>query len=110
MRFPPEVMKGLTPMLVLQALSLQPLAGLDIVRRIKQRSNEQIDVPEGTVYPVLYRLEKQGAVVGTWEEVAGKRRMRVYSLTANGKKQLQQEKKTWMDLLGSLPPFLGATT
>ena len=107
MRYPPEIMKGLTPVMVMQVLSVAELSGLEAIRRIKDHGDDGIDIPEGTIYPLLYRLEKQGLVSARWREGDGTRRVRVYALTAKGRKQFASDRKVWLDLLGALRPLLG---
>jgi PadR family transcriptional regulator, regulatory protein PadR len=98
MRYPPELMKGLTPLLVLQAIGRRELSGLDVIRLIKERSEGGIDMPEGTIYPLLYRLERDGLVFSRWREGDGTRKTRVYALTERGRKQLAEQRKTWAGL------------
>jgi len=102
MRYPPELMKGLTPLLVLQTIGRQELAGLDVIGLIKERSDEGIEMPEGTIYPLLYRLERDGLLSSRWREGDGARKTRVYALTDRGRKHLSEQKKTWLDLSSAL--------
>jgi DNA-binding PadR family transcriptional regulator len=109
MRFSPDLMRGLTPLLVLETLVEDTLPGLEVVQRIKERG-DGLDVPEGTIYPLLYRLEKQGLIAGSWRKVPGQRKQRVYALTDDGRHELAAEKRRWNQLMARVQPFLGRAT
>ena len=106
MRPSSEAMKGLTPLLVLDALAQGELSGIEIVRRIRERSASGFEIPEGTIYPLLYRLETKGTVRGRWREGSGRRRQRVYALTRSGGAVLASERTTWLSLIASLSKVL----
>jgi len=99
-------MKGLTPLLVLQALSDAELGGLSVLRRIRQLTSDRIDIPDGTIYPLLYRLEAQGALVGRWHAEPGKRRQRLYRLTDHGRTMLATDRTAWSGLVAAVSGFL----
>jgi PadR family transcriptional regulator PadR len=106
MRYPSEAMKGLTPLFVLQALSEEELGGLALLRRIRELTWNRIDIPDGTIYPLLYRLEAQGALKGRWRSDPGKRRQRVYCLTQEGRSMLATDRAAWTGLVEALSQFL----
>ena len=89
-----EMLKGHLEMLVLSALERAPAHGYAILAALAQRSRGVFDLPEGTVYPALHRMEQAGLLQSKWNEVEGRRR-RVYSLSAAGRSALQGRLKTW---------------
>jgi DNA-binding PadR family transcriptional regulator len=106
MRHPPEAMKGLTPLLVLDALARGELSGIDIIRRIRESTEDGIEIAEGTIYPLLYRLEAQRRIRGRWREEPGRRRQRVYAITPSGTSLLAEQRESWLALIGSLKLIL----
>ncbi len=106
MRHSSEAMKGLTPLLVLDALVQGELNGVDIIRRIRENTRDGIEVAEGTIYPLLYRLEAQRQIRGRWHEQPGRRRQRVYAITPNGSTMLAEQRAMWLALIAALTPVL----
>ena len=95
---PPEehsLKKGTAELLVLAQLEDEPRHGYDIATRIEQRSNGAVAFNVASLYPILYRLEAQGAISGRWVERAGERRRRFYKLTPAGRKKLVQHREAW---------------
>lgn len=90
-----ELLKGHLDFLILAALELQPAHGYAIVEELRRRSGGTFDLPEGTVYPALHRLEHSQLLASTWSEYAGRRR-RVYRTTAKGKRALTQHRREWL--------------
>jgi PadR family transcriptional regulator PadR len=90
----PEALKGHLDMLLLAALQARPAHGYAIAEALRTRSHGAFDLPEGTLYPALHRLERAGLVSSRWSEVGGRRR-RVYQLSAKGQRQLQQHQTEW---------------
>jgi PadR family transcriptional regulator PadR len=86
-----DLFPGALEMMVLQTLQLQPLHGYALVQHIKKRSNELLQVEEGSLYPALQRMLKAGWVKAKWEVSASGRRVRTYELTTAGKKHLARE-------------------
>ena len=78
-------------MMVLQSLLRQPMHGYALVQHIKQRSNELLQVEEGSLYPALQRLLKEELVKAEWNISSTNRRVRIYKLTAKGAKHLEHE-------------------
>lgn len=89
------ILQGTLDMLVLRALQLEPMHGWGITERIEQWSEEVLCVGQGTLYPALYRLERQGLITSEWQTTENNRRARYYQLTAGGRKHLTQEIKDW---------------
>jgi PadR family transcriptional regulator, regulatory protein PadR len=87
--------KGTAELLVLAQLEDEARHGYDIATRIEQRSNGAVAFNVASLYPILYRLEAQGAISGRWVERAGQRRRRFYKLTPLGRKKLVQQREVW---------------
>lgn len=90
-----EVLQGTLDMLVLKALSLEPMHGWGITERLQQWSRDVFQLNQGSLYPALYRLESQGLVRSDWKTTEHNRRARYYALTAAGRKRLAEEQRTW---------------
>ena len=80
-----DLLPGTLDMLILKAVSLKPLHGYGVLLRIQQISGDALDIPQGSLYPALYRLEHQGLIVAEWGESENKRRAKFYTLTAAGR-------------------------
>ena len=89
-----ETLKGHLDGLVLATLAAGPAHGYAVIEELKRRSAGAFDLPEGTVYPVLHRLEAEGLLTSEWSEGAGRRR-RVYRLTRRGRTKLANRKREW---------------
>lgn len=96
-RHPPEpdALRGSIDMLILKALSLQPMHGWGIGLRIQQLSRGRLDVNQGSLYPALQRLEHRGFVESDWQRSEHNRRARYYSITRLGRKALGEEVDKW---------------
>jgi PadR family transcriptional regulator, regulatory protein PadR len=90
-----DVLQGTLDMLVLKALQLEPMHGWGIAERIERWSERVLQLGQGTLYPALYRLERQGLVRSEWRMTENNRRARYYSLTARGRRQLGEELAHW---------------
>ena len=90
-----EMLKGHLDAIVLAALEAGPAHGYAIIETIKSRSASTFDLPEGTVYPALHRLEQAGLLASTWMTPPNGRRRRVYSLTKAGSAALADRRKAW---------------
>jgi transcriptional regulator len=95
-------------MLILKAVSLAPLHGYGILLRIQQISGGRLDVPQGSLYPALYRLVEQGHIAAEWGQSANNRRARFYSLTAMGRKRLRRESAEWNEMAAAIARALNA--
>jgi PadR family transcriptional regulator len=93
-------------MLILKAISLKPLHGYGVLLRIRQISGNAIEIPQGSLYPALYRLEHQGLVTTTWGESENKRRAKYYRLTAAGRRRLREEVAGWNRLVSAVAAAL----
>jgi PadR family transcriptional regulator, regulatory protein PadR len=90
----PEILKGHLDALVLAALEHEPAHGYAIIQRLRRRSDDVFRLPEGTVYPALHRLERDGLVKSRWTAPSGRRR-RVYRLTRGGQEALAVRRLEW---------------
>jgi len=107
----PNHVRGHLDDLILAALERQAGHGWDICRRLEQSSGAALVVKEGSVYPALYRLERERLIAGRWEDGQSERRgprRRVYRLTARGKKQLAAARGEWLDFVTVMGALLGA--
>ena len=87
-------MSGSSRLLVLAILSEKPFYGYELIKTLKQRSNDTFDMKEGTLYPILHKLEKDGLVASDNQEVPGRVR-KVYAITEKGSRVLEKEKQEW---------------
>ncbi len=91
-----DVQQGTLALMVLKTLDvLGPLHGYGIARRIEQISGELLSVNQGTLYPIVFRLEQEGAIASDWGLSENNRRARYYRLTRAGRKLLEAEKREW---------------
>jgi transcriptional regulator len=94
-----DLMKGTLDLMVLQTLvSMGPLHGYGIARRIEQRSGDEVLLNQGTIYASLVRLQQRGWIKGAWGASDNNRRAKYYSITRSGRKQLSQETYYWQRL------------
>jgi transcriptional regulator len=89
-----ETLKGHLELLLMSALQRGPAHGYAIAALLRERSDATFDLPEGTLYPALHRLEHAGLVTSRWDDASGRRR-RVYQLTAKGRRVLAQRESEW---------------
>src|SRR5881392_3703717 len=99
---PPELLQGTLDMLILKALQLEPMHGFGISVRIRQMSDEVLQVEQGSLYPALYRLEDRGWISAEWGISDNNRRARFYKLTAAGRKQLDAETANWRQVSAAI--------
>jgi transcriptional regulator len=93
-----DLLQGTLDLLVLKALQLGPMHGWGITDRLERGSERALQVGQGSLYPALYRLERQGFVTSSWKVTENNRRARYYALTAVGRKRLAEERETWRRL------------
>ena len=90
-----DSLRGSLDLLVLKALSLEPMHGWGISHRIQQLSEGVLDVNQGSLYPGLQRLEKEGLITSEWRTTENNRSARYYRLTASGRRAYQREVESW---------------
>lgn len=100
-----ETLKGHLDGLLLACVESGPRHGYAIMEALRARSSGQFDLPTGTIYPALRRLERAGLLTGTWDETGGRRR-RSYQLTAAGRRALATERGTWRDFSAAVTALL----
>jgi PadR family transcriptional regulator PadR len=99
---PTDLVQGTLDLLILKTIALEPQHGWAIAQRIRQVSNEVLQVQQGSLYPALHRLEQQGWIQSEWGESENNRRAKYYSLTKAGRKQLNQELANWERLSSAI--------
>ncbi|HZR24549.1 MAG TPA: PadR family transcriptional regulator [Vicinamibacterales bacterium] len=97
-----ELKKGSAELLILSLLEAQPRHGYDLSKLIETQSGGAIVFRVASLYPLLYRLEKRGWIVGRWVEKAGQRRRRFYRLTPAGAKVLASQRDTWREFVDAI--------
>jgi len=90
-----EILRGTLDMLILKALSLQPMHGLGVSRRLHQITDGAFHVKPGSLFPALHRLEEEGWIEGEWGGSENNRRAKYYRLTAAGRERLGEEQASW---------------
>ena len=95
---PADLLQGTLDLLILKTLGREPLHGWGIAKRIELLSDEELSVGQGSLYPALHRLESQGWITAQWKESDLGRSAKFYSLTRDGRQQLERELETWKRL------------
>jgi PadR family transcriptional regulator len=108
MTAPIEVVQGTLDMLILKAVSLGPLHGYGVLLRLQQLSGDAFQVPQGSLYPALYRLARKGWIESEWGESDNGRRARFYRLTRAGRRQLAAETERWGRVAAAIAGVLRA--
>src|ERR1700746_1321388 len=96
------LLPGTLELLLLKALSLEPMHGYGIAQRLRQISGDVFHIEEGTLYPALQKLLAKGWVAGEWKQAENNRGARYYKLTASGRKQLQFQRAEFETVLGAI--------
>ena len=106
---PTSLLQGTLDLLILKTLSLGPLHGLGISRRIEQITNGTFQVKPGSLFPALHRLEQAGWLNASWGESENRRRAKYYRLSRAGQKQLKAETEEWARIALAIGQALQAT-
>lgn len=93
-----DLIQGTLDLLILKTLLREPIHGWGIAKRIEQLSDDVLSVGQGSLYPALHRLEQQGWIAAEWKDSDLGRSAKFYALTNEGRKQLQNELRTWTRL------------
>ena len=104
-----DVLQGTLDMLVLRALQLEPMHGWGIAERIEQWSEQVLQLGQGSLYPALYRMERQGFIRSEWRVTGNNRRARYYSMTASGRRYLQDSLSQWRRMSRAINLVLDVT-
>src|SRR5262245_2960376 len=97
-----ELLPGTLDMLILKAVSLAPLHGYGVLLRIRQISKDALNIPQGSLYPALYRLEHQRLISSEWGESDNNRKAKFYRITRAGHRRLKEEAESWNRLAGAI--------
>ncbi len=101
-----DLLPGTLDMLILKAVSLKPLHGYGVLLRIRQISGDALEIPQGSLYPALYRLEQQELISAEWAQSDNNRRAKYYTLTAAGRRRLKDETAGWNRLATAISTAL----
>jgi PadR family transcriptional regulator PadR len=104
-----EMLKGHLDMIVLAALAAGPAHGYAVIEEIRRKSRQAFDLPEGTIYPALHRLEQAGLLASRWVTAESGRRRRVYALTRRGERALVGHRAVWQQFSGAIGALLAGT-
>jgi PadR family transcriptional regulator, regulatory protein PadR len=103
---PSDLVQGTLDLLILKMLALEPLHGWAISRRLRQISDDVLQVSDGSLYPALHKLEQEGWIKAEWKPSENNRRAKFYALTRWGRKQLEKESAIWERLSGAIVQVL----
>jgi transcriptional regulator len=104
-----DLLYGTLDFLVLRSVRLEPLHGYGIKQRLFQVTQGALDINGGSLFPALYRLERQGLLAAKWRMTETGRRAKFYSLTAAGRRRLQEETRTWERASNAIAQVIAAT-
>jgi len=99
---PTDLVQGTLDLLILRVIALEPMHGWAVAQRIRQMSNDELRVGQGSLYPALHKLEQQGWIEAQWGESENNRRAKFYSLTRAGRKALEKESAQWERLSAAI--------
>jgi PadR family transcriptional regulator PadR len=99
---PSDLVQGTLDLLLLKILALEPLHGWAISQRLSQVSGDELRVSDGSLYPALYKLEQEGWIKAEWKTSELGRRAKFYSLTASGRRKLDEETEEWRRLSSAI--------
>jgi PadR family transcriptional regulator PadR len=105
-----DLLPGTLDMLVLKAVSLKPLHGYGVLLRIRQISDEALEIPQGSLYPALYRLESQALIAAAWGQSENNRRAKFYTVTKTGLRRLREETAGWNRFASAITAALSAAS
>lgn len=103
-----DALRGSLDLLVLKTLSLEPMHGWGISQRVQQISGGELELGQGSLYPALQRLEKEGLIASDWQTTENNRRARVYEITPSGRGVLGSELESWRRFAAALELILHA--
>ena len=101
-----DLLQGTLDLLILKVVSLAPMHGYGISQRIRQISKEVLQVPQGSLYPALHRLEQRGWLSATWSESESGRPAKFYKLSPKGRRQLANEEQSWQRMTDAITLIL----
>ena len=104
-----DLPQGTLDLLILKSVAVDPLHGYAIAQRLEQVSRGVVQVPEGSLYPALHRLENRALLAADWKKTETGREAKFYRLTRKGRKQLQAEAANWRQLIEAVGLILAMT-
>lgn len=105
---PADLLQGTLDLLILKIVALEPAHGWAIAQRINQMSRDELQVGQGSLYPALHKLERQGWIEAEWRPSENNRRAKYYSLTRHGRKALTEERSQWERLSQAISAIVSA--
>lgn len=105
-----DLLRGTLDLLILKVLTLEPMHGLGVSRRLEQITGGVFQVQAGTLFPALHRLEQKGHIQGVWRESENNRRAKYYTLTPEGLQQLGEEHQNWIQVVSAINAVLATVT
>lgn len=109
MKIDKELLKGSTTMLVLNLLKNSNMYGYEMIKKLKEKSENVFELKEGTLYPILHGLEEKGFITSYWDETGAKRR-KYYAITEKGKKKLKDKEEEWKIFSNGINKVIGGVT
>src|SRR5215471_865565 len=106
---PNDLVQGTLGLLILRILALEPMHGWALAQRLKQMSNDVLQVGPGSLYPALHKLEQEGWIAAEWLMSSTKRRVKLYSLSKRGRKQLETQTEDWKRLSAAISAIVVTT-
>jgi transcriptional regulator len=104
-----DLLPGTLDMLILKAVSLRPLHGYGVLLRIAQISGGALQIPQGSLYPALYRLVRDGLIEAEWGESDNNRKAKFYTITPAGRRRLKDDAASWDRLVAAIAAAMNAT-
>lgn len=109
MKISKELLKGSTKMLILEMVKDENMYGYQMIKNLKEKSNNVFEFKEGTLYPILHSLEEEGLISSYWDDTTGKKR-KYYAITTKGKKSLKQKNEEWKIFSESVNRVIGGVS
>lgn len=101
-----ELLKGSTDCLVLSVINDRPTYGYELIKELEARSGGYFRFREGTLYPALHRMEREGLIEGKWQSLSSGQERRYYFITESGRRALEQKRATWTDFSAAVRSVL----
>jgi PadR family transcriptional regulator, regulatory protein PadR len=101
-----QIRKGSTTLLILSVLADEPMYGYQIIQELEKRSDGYFKMKEGLLYPLLHRMKREGLLSSQWHDEDGVRRRKYYTITANGRRELQEQSQEWRTFIDQMQNVL----
>jgi len=109
-RYGRELLKGSTDSLILSLFGEQPMYGYQLIKEMEKKSSGYFQFKEGTLYPALHRMEKEGLIIGKWQQIPSGQERRYYYLTTKGRKILSEKRAEWREFSAAVNLIMGPAT